>query len=180
MTTPNPGGAEEPPSRLSAVGEATALRLLADLRAEAGRADGKASLLIGALGMTVGVLAATLGGRPERLSGLSMWGAAGWWLGCAGWAAALACWLLAVLPRYGAENWAPGRPLTYFGDIRRAAAAGHLTAALAQAELDPMPGLVLGLAENSRIVASKHQWVRRGLLCFAIGSLALPIALLVD
>jgi hypothetical protein len=94
-------------------------------------------------------------------------------------AGALACLLLAVLPRYGTRQWSPGRPLTYFDDIRRAAEDGRLAEALAVTEANPTDGVLEALAQNSRIVGAKHRWIRAGLGAYCAGVVLLPIAQLI-
>lgn len=83
-------------------------------------------------------------------------------------------------PRYRADAWAPGEPLSYFADIRQAAAAGEaeLTRALAATEHDPLHGLARALTGTSRIAAAKHRWIRAGLIAFSAGSVLLPAAVL--
>lgn len=160
-------------------GTAAGLRLLADLRAETERADSKASLLLGALSMTVGLLGGLIAARGHGPSQLSFTGAVLWWTAVTALAASLGSLLLAVLPRYGSRRWTPGSPLTYFGDIRRAARLGVLDQALAATESEPRRGLVEALAENSRIVGSKHHWIRVGLAAYGAGmALLLPALLL--
>ncbi|MFE2288457.1 Pycsar system effector family protein [Streptomyces sp. NPDC059443] len=155
-----------------------AVRLLADLRSEIARADSKASVLVGALGITAGLITALLAGRRWQPGSLSAFGTVVWWAGAASLALALPALLLAVLPRYGATAWQPGRPLTYFGDIRSADRRGLLAEALADTERDPSGFLMAALAENSRIAARKHQWIRTGLLAFCTGAVLLPASLL--
>ncbi|WP_420719248.1 Pycsar system effector family protein [Streptomyces sp. NRRL S-1521] len=160
-------------------GVGVAERLLADLRAEIARADGKASVLVAALGMTAGVFSGLLIGRdwsPAALSGL---GAALWWAGAASLTLSLSALLLAVLPRFDRGTWRPGQPLAYFGDIREAARAGRLRSALVATERDPATGLTTALTDMSRIVARKHEWIRAGLLAFCAGTLLLPASLLI-
>ncbi|MEU9142725.1 Pycsar system effector family protein [Streptomyces sp. NPDC048349] len=159
-------------------GEA-ATRLLADLRAEIARADSKASVLVGALGMTAGVISALLAGKGWRPDSLSTPGTAVWWTGATALALALPALLLAVLPRYRATEWHPGTPLSYFGDIRSAVRQGRLAEALADTDRDPAASLMAALAENSRIAARKHQWIRTGLFAFCAAAVLLPAALLI-
>ncbi|MEW2567539.1 Pycsar system effector family protein [Streptomyces sp. NPDC047070] len=156
------------------------IQLLADLRSEITRADAKAAVLAGVLGMSAGGLGALLTGRGWNPSLLSLPGALLWWTGVASLTAALFALLLAVIPRYRTTPWAPGRPLTYFGDIRRAALAGQLTAALAETGRDPERGLLLALAETSGIAARKHFWIRTGLLAFGAAAALLPGSLIVN
>jgi hypothetical protein len=173
-TTPPGTTAPSTPS-----GNRTGERLLAELRGEIARADTKASVLVAALGMTAGVFTGLLAGRdwsPARLSGP---GTILWWGGAAGLALSLIALLLAVLPRYRSGSWAAGDPLCYFGDIQQAVREGRLAEALADTDRDPTAGLLASLAENSRIAASKHRWIRTGLLAFCTGTLLLPTAALI-
>ncbi|MGW0648976.1 Pycsar system effector family protein [Streptomyces umbrinus] len=157
----------------------TATLLLADLRGEITRADAKATVLVGVLGMSAGVLSALLTGRGWSPTLLPTLAALLWWAGTAFLAAALFALLLAVMPRYHGNRWTPGRPLTYFGDIRRAAQTGQLTAALAETDRDPGRSLLLALAETSSIAARKHFWIRAGLIAFGCATVLLPGSLLI-
>ncbi|GGY03792.1 Pycsar system effector family protein [Streptomyces djakartensis] len=153
-------------------------QLLADLRGEIARADAKATVLVGALGLSTGLLAALLTTRdwtPGRLPALA---ALLWWAGAASLAVALFALLLAVMPRYRRSRWAPGHPLTYFGDVRRAAAIGRLTTALADTGRDPALGLLLALTETSGIAARKHFWIRTGLISFGCAAVLCPGSML--
>ncbi|MCJ1679380.1 DUF5706 domain-containing protein [Streptomyces sp. APSN-46.1] len=161
-----------------ATGEA-AQRLLGDLRTEIARADSKASILMGALGMTVGLISALLAGKHWRPDVLSTTGAVFWWCGAAGLGLALFSLLLAVLPRYRTTAWQPGTPLSYFGDIRSADRQGRLEEALADTVRDPGAPLRAALAENSRIAVRKLQWIKAGLIAFCAATVLLPAALLI-
>ncbi|MFI1075193.1 Pycsar system effector family protein [Streptomyces puniciscabiei] len=176
---PNTPHTTAPPSAPAASARRTAERLLGELRDEIARADTKASVLVAALGMTAGLFTGLVAGRnwsPSRLSGP---GTVLWWAGAAGLTLSLLALLLAVLPRYRSGSWVAGRPLCYFGDIHQAVRAGRLAEALADTERDPDAGLLAALAENSRIAASKHRWIRTGLVAFCAGALLLPAAALI-
>ncbi|MER5744631.1 Pycsar system effector family protein [Streptomyces sp. NPDC002225] len=162
------------PERPTTAGE----RLLADLRAEVARADGKASVLVAAVGTTAGVLSGWLAGRAWRPGALDGAGTALWWTGVGGLAAALVALLMAVLPRYRRSVWVPGEPLTYFGDIQDAARRGRLPEALDATERSRTTALVTALAETSRIALCKHRWIRTGLLAYALSTVLLPVSLL--
>ncbi|KOG53867.1 hypothetical protein ADK75_14705 [Streptomyces virginiae] len=152
-------------------------RLLTDLRVELARADSKAALLVGALGMTVGAVSAQLSG-PHRSPGhLSVSGTAVWWAGVTALAMALVALLLAVVPRCLRSGWQAGSPLAYFGDIRSADRQGRLVEALAVTGEDPGSALHAALAANSRIAVRKLLWVRTGLLAYGAGALLLLVAL---
>lgn len=154
-------------------------RLLADLRTEIARADSKASVLVAALGMTAGVFSGLLAGRNWNPGALSTFGTVVWGAGAASLTLSLFALLLAVLPRHRSEPWAPGQPLSYFGDIQQAVRLGQLEAALADTQRDPTAALTSALTETSRIATRKHQWIRTGLISFCTGTLLLPASLLI-
>ncbi|MFG3228394.1 Pycsar system effector family protein [Kitasatospora sp. NPDC048194] len=152
--------------------------LLAELRTEIARADSKAAVLVAALGVIVGTLGGLLtsnGWAPHQLSVPARILLAAGGLGIA---VSLVSLLLAVLPRYGRSSWRPGRPLGYFGDIRRAAEQGLLAEALAESEQLAAEAVRTALAENSLIASRKHSWVRVGILAFGAGLFPLVTALL--
>lgn len=163
-----------PPARNTDAGT----QLLLDLRSEIARADGKASVLVAALGMTAGVISGWLAGSDWRPHSLSGPGTVLWWTGTTGLAAALLSMLMAVLPRYRGSTWTPGAPLTYFADIRRAARQNRLAEALDATEDAPAAALLKALADTSRIAVRKHQWIRAGLLAYSVGALLIPASLL--
>ncbi|MFD3552661.1 Pycsar system effector family protein [Streptomyces goshikiensis] len=160
-------------------GGAFAAQLLADLRCEIARADSKAAVLVGALGMTAGVLSSQLAGQRWRPGVLSGAGQVLWWAGAGALALALPALLLAVLPRSLRAEWRDGTPLSYFGDIRSADRQDRLAQALAVTGRDPAAAIRSALAANSRIVLRKHQWIRAGLVAFCAGLFLLPAALLI-
>ncbi|KUM74081.1 Pycsar system effector family protein [Streptomyces curacoi] len=153
-------------------------QLLADLRGEIARADAKATVLTGVLGITASGLGTLLTGHGWNPGALPPPAAVLWWVGVIALVVALLALLLAVMPRYRGSDWAPGQPVTYFAEIHSAARAGRLTAALAETGRDPAPGLFLALAETSRIAARKHFWIRTGLLAFGCASVLLSGSLL--
>ncbi|MFF7310421.1 Pycsar system effector family protein [Streptomyces sp. NPDC008137] len=154
------------------------IQLLADLRGEIARADAKATVLVGALGISGGVLAALLADRDWTPGRLPAPAAVLWWAGATSLVVALFALLLAVVPRYRSSRWTPGSPLTYFGDVRRAAGEGRLSTALADTGRDPARGLLLALAETSGIAARKHFWIRTGLVSFGCAAVLLPGSML--
>ncbi|MEV0037284.1 Pycsar system effector family protein [Streptomyces sp. NPDC050804] len=154
-------------------------RLLAELRVDIARADSKASVLVAALGMTAGVFSGLLAGgvwAPDALSALAT---ITWWTGTLTLVLALFALLMAVLPRYRTKGWAPGQPLSYFGDIHQAARSGRLETALIETERTSAAALVVALTETSRIAARKHQWIRVGLIAFCSGAVLIPGSLLI-
>ncbi|GAA3878662.1 hypothetical protein GCM10023084_34510 [Streptomyces lacrimifluminis] len=181
MTTLDPRPTPAPPPPATTPADQTQLceRLLADLRTEIARADTKASVLVAALGMTAGVSSGLLAARDWNPAALTTFGTVVWALGVASLVLSLFSLLLAVLPRYRSEPWAPGQPLSYFGDIQQAVRLGQLEAALADTQRDPTAALTSALSETSRIAARKHQWIRTGLISFCTGTLLLPASLLI-
>ncbi|MEU5078966.1 MULTISPECIES: Pycsar system effector family protein [Streptomyces] len=153
----------------------TGTRLLADLRAEIARADAKAAVLAGVLSLANGALAVLPSGHAQHAPPVA---AVLWWAGAVCLVIALLSLLLAVVPRGGSTRWESGRPLTYFGDIHRAARTGELHAALAETGRDPLTAVLLALTEASRIAACKHLWIRRGLIAFAAAASLLSGSLL--
>ncbi|MGW2423645.1 Pycsar system effector family protein [Streptomyces sp. NPDC001709] len=154
-------------------------RLLTELREEIARADTKASVLVAALGMTAGVFTGLVAGKNWSPGRLSAPGTGLWWAGATALALSLVALLFAVLPRFRSGTWAEGRPLCYFGDIQQAVRQGRLAEALADTDRDPTAAVLAALAEKSRIAASKHRWIRTGLIAFCVGALLLPAAALI-
>ncbi|MFI1681120.1 Pycsar system effector family protein [Streptomyces sp. NPDC020607] len=169
-----------PPPPVAEPGAGAAERLLADQRAEIARADSKAAVLAAALGVAAGGFSGLLARHECSPDALSVPGSSAWWSGVLALAVALLAMLMAVLPRYGTgTSWAPGAPLSYFGDVRRAAHSGHLAQALAETQRAPLPATLTALSETSRIALRKHQWIRVGLLAFATSVVLLPGSLLI-
>ncbi|WP_257002584.1 Pycsar system effector family protein [Streptomyces albidoflavus] len=98
-------------------GAPVAARLLAGRHTEIGRADSKAAVLVAALGMTAGVFTGLLAGKDWAPGSLGAAGLVLWWAGTAALAVSLLALLLAVLPRYRADAWAPGEPLSYMDGV---------------------------------------------------------------
>ncbi|WP_447038112.1 Pycsar system effector family protein [Streptomyces sp. DSM 118878] len=150
-------------------GARAAERLLNEVRAEIGRADTKASVLIGALSACSGVTLSTYLSRMPATDLSRFMGTTT----ALTWALSLGFLLFATAPRYRPSQWRTGGPLTYFLDIRRAADAEALTDALRSTEEDHLGSLVIALRNTSDIVAAKHRWIRTGLACFLCGAIAL-------
>lgn len=173
-------GTGAPTANCAPSGRNSAEHMLGDLRQEIARADAKASVLAGTQGMAAAAAVGLLAGRNWHPSALGAGAGALWWAGVLCFVLSLAALLLAVVPRYRSSEWRPGRPLTHFGDIHRAARQGPtvLHSALIVTEIDPMPGLLAALSANSRIVLVKHRWIQLGLAALAGAVLLLTSALL--
>ncbi|QEU92450.1 hypothetical protein CP970_17410 [Streptomyces kanamyceticus] len=154
-------------------------RLLAELRTEIARADAKAAVLVAALGLTGGIFSGRLAGSEWTPGRLGLPGQFVWWCGVLSLVLSLFSLLMTVLPRYRDSPWTPGRPLTYFGDIRLAARTGTLADALTETARDPAAALLTALDETSGIAARKHQWIRTGLIAYCTGTALIPASLLI-
>ncbi|GAA3884789.1 Pycsar system effector family protein [Streptomyces sedi] len=152
-------------------------QLLNEVRVEIARADSKAALLVAALGLGTGLFGGMVANGGWSPGALTAGGQLLWWLGLAALFLALAAFLLAVAPRLPG-GWVAGEPLTYFGDIDRAARGGVLREALAATGGTPRDRLARALEVNSRIATSKLRWVRFGLVTSGLGIVLLPVALL--
>ncbi|MFF8830770.1 Pycsar system effector family protein [Streptomyces sp. NPDC015131] len=167
-------GSSGPTGPSGVPGTQAAERLLAEVRTEIGRADTKASVLVGALGACAGVVLGAYWGRMPATGVSRFAGVAG----ALAWALALGCLLFATAPRYRASRWREGSPLTYFLDVRRAASSGVLADALRSTEEQQLAGLATALRNTSEIAAAKHRWIRAGLGCFVLGAVALGVSAL--
>lgn len=145
---------------------ATAERLLAGVRAETVHADGKASILIAAMGVG---LAALAGIRP-RQGGADSW----WTLGCCLSAAGFVLLLAALAPRRGRRG-RKGQGLSHFGDIRAAASTGRLPQALRWTEQHPEAGMLAALEAVSHIVVIKYRLITAAIACCALALPALVV-----
>ncbi|MFI7274928.1 Pycsar system effector family protein [Streptomyces sp. NPDC049879] len=154
-------------------------RLLAEIRVEIARADGKAASLVGALGLTTGLLGGAVAASDWSPGALSVAAQVLWWVGVAGLSVSLTAFLLTVAPRYGRGRWTPGAPLTYFGDVLRAAKGGQLAEALAASTDASGDRLLHALGVTSRIAMIKLRWVRVGLVSFIAGMVCVPAALFI-
>jgi hypothetical protein len=172
-TVPEPASAEQQ-------AQATAERLLGELRRESTRADTKGSVLVGAQGMAAAALVGVLAARRWHPSDLSLLGQLIWWAGAVCFLVSLISLLMAVVPRYRKADWQPGAPLTHFADIRGAARQGRavLEEALRETDRAPRDALLASLTENSRIVSIKYAWLRAGMAGFTVALVLLPGALL--
>ncbi|WP_371493855.1 DUF5706 domain-containing protein [Kitasatospora sp. NBC_00374] len=149
-----------------------AATLLAGVREEIARADGKAAILLGAVGATGAALIAVLAGRqwsPDQLPAVAR---VLWWFGAVCWTASLLFLLGVVLPRPLRSRWRPGEPITYFGDVARADHSADLHAALTLMARDPLPPLLDALRATSRIAVVKHRCVLLGAATFGAAILA--------
>ncbi|MDX3234884.1 DUF5706 domain-containing protein [Streptomyces sp. ME03-5709C] len=148
-----------------------ARHLLAGIRDEITRADSKAAILLGSVGLTGGALTGILAARQWDPGRLPAAGTFLWWCAVGAWVISLVMLIAAVLPRRIRSDWQPGRPLVFFADVVRAGGAEPLHRALEHTAHDPMPSLLSALVSASRIALVKHRCVLLGAVAFAVAVL---------
>jgi MFS family permease len=140
--------------------------LLSESREELTRADGKASLLLAALGIGLSaILGSILAGdwtpfvlrRPWELI---------WWLGAGFAGIALVGLCVAVWPRVTHKSGGSG--VTYFGEAATFATVAELTAALKRTETDPVKRTVLQLHVIAKRADHKYAAIRVSLLAVGL------------
>ncbi|MER7131429.1 Pycsar system effector family protein [Streptosporangium saharense] len=146
-----------------------AMTILAETREEVNRADTKASILLGAIGIAVsGVVGDMVNGVVS-----GAWGASWPWLR---WTAAGAAFLsvtlllMALYPRRIRLR----RPLVnaYFGDVVAHSDPRALRAALERPSPDELGRLTDQIHTISRIVSTKYRLIQLALWCLAISVLS--------
>lgn len=141
---------------------AHAVYLLTQAREELNKADAKAQVLLGVVGLGVGaVVGGLLAGSwsPFRLSPWIQWA---WWLGAASAVAALVCLAGAVYPRTGPDKASDGRGISYFADVRRYHSAQAVADVLRRSPNHDLLRLAGQIKQISRIVTRKYQLIRWG------------------
>ncbi len=153
--------------------------LLSDTREELSRADGKASILLSAVGVVVSVLLAGAISRdwnPTRLASFEWL----WWLGTLSGTAAIGALGAAVWPRV--EHPANKEKLTYFGHVASFNNVNDLSAALdrrvSTAPSQDRP--IDQLYTVSKIVDNKYRRVRWGIGLFGAALLLCTAAVALD
>jgi hypothetical protein len=152
--------------------------LLAESREELTRADGKASLLLAALGIGISaILAAILAGdwTPFKLEQPHQ---GAWWVGAGFAGAAFLCLCAAVYPKVKHRNTAKG--VTYFGDVAALKSVDELRAALKCSETDPAERSVTQLHVVARLVGRKYRYIRLGLITLGIAAAVMLSAVLAE
>jgi MFS family permease len=140
--------------------------LLVESREELTRADGKASILLAALGIGISaILAAILAGdwSPFKLDQPYQ---RIWWVGSGFAAVAFFCLCAAVYPKVKRKTKAKG--VTYFGDVAAPKTVDELRAALKRSETDPAERSATQLHVIARLVDRKYRYIRFGLIALGI------------
>lgn len=164
-----------PPPVLDAGEHELAKVLLAESREELTRADGKASILLAALGIGLSaILAAILAGswtpfalrRPYETL---------WWVGSSLAGASLFCFCAAVYPRLKNRE---SQGVTYFGDVARLKPVRKLWDELKLSETDPVARTVTQLYVIAHQARNKYAFIRAGLVALGLAiALTLTAAL---
>ncbi len=154
--------------------------LLAETREELSRAEGKAALLLAAIGVAVGaLLAALMEGKwtPFEIRNCLEWA---WWLGALSLAASATHLALAVFPKTGADGATGGGTPAFFGDFARFETPGELGDALRDRNRsDAYARTTSQLLVVSGIVLRKYKLVKRAIVLLGIAAaLCLGAALL--
>jgi hypothetical protein len=146
---------------------ALAADMLAEVREEIDRADQKASLLIGSLGIAFSiVLSGMIGGDWTPVT-LSPFGATVWVVGVIAAAASVAAAASAVWPRL---SRAPGADaITYWGQIRGLGSPAEVGRALAERGLHPPERTYQQLLVLSAVVQRKYRAIRLSMMLAGIG-----------
>lgn len=155
--------APEPDEKTAALAAA----MLAEVSSEIDRADQKASLLIGSLGIAFSiVLSATLGGdwSPRDLPAL---GLVLWAIGAVCAAGSVVAAALAVWPRLS-KGPGPGA-ITYWGQVRGMDSPDAVARALAERGLQPPERTYQQLLVLSAVVQRKYRAIRWSMLLAGIG-----------
>jgi hypothetical protein len=128
-------------------------RFMTANRAEIGRADTKAAVLLGTTGAVLGAFI-TVSSSPEILR----------WSAVVTSLLAVLCFVCAIMPRHraGRRNDAGGP--AYFGHITPEMGTQGLNRAFKRASRDPAGPLLISLVVTSDIIRKKYRWVERGTL----------------
>ena len=158
-------------------------RLLAESREELTRADGKAQVLLGIVGVGLGaVTGGLLAGSwsPFRLSNAVEWL---WWTGIAAAVTAMVLIAAAVYPRSSGRRPMNGDQISYFADLSGFASGRAVTEGLRRSAAHDLERMGDQLHRISRIVETKYRLIRWGFwlmlaaLVATVGSVLVNLAL---
>jgi hypothetical protein len=152
---------------------ALAVDMLGEVMGEIDRADQKASLLIGSLGIAFSIVLSGILGGSWSPSSLSVVGIVLWILGAIAASASVVAAALAVWPRLS-KGPGPGA-ITYWGQVRGLASPQAVAEALEQRGLKPPERTYQQLLVLSAVVQKKYQHIRWSMMLAGVG-VALVIA----
>ncbi|WP_433514731.1 Pycsar system effector family protein [Nonomuraea sp. CA-143628] len=171
-TTPDP--------RQSAEADACAYgaQLLSEAREELNKADTKAQVLLGIVGIGLGAVAGGLlagSWSPFTLSNAVEWL---WWAGAAAALAAVIVLASAVYPRLDRREQSSG--VMYFGDVARFASTAAVSSALMRSSTLDLERIADQLRRVSKIVGQKYRLIRWGFWLVLGGTTATVSAVLIN
>jgi hypothetical protein len=135
-----------------------ATEMLGEVMGEIDRADQKASLLIGSLGIAFSIVLSGILGGDWSLSSLNPLGAVLWGGGALAASASVVAAAMAVWPRLS-KGPGPGA-ITYWGQVRGLASPAAVAEALAQRGLLPPERTYQQLLVLSSVVQRKYRCIR--------------------
>lgn len=155
---------------------ALAADMLGEVMTEIDRADQKASLLIGSLGIAFSiVLSAVIGGDWSPTS-LSVVGLVLWVIGALAAGASVVAAALAVWPRLS-KGPGPGA-ITYWGQVRGLGSPADVAQALAERGLHPPERTYQQLLVLSAVVQRKYRSIRWSMVLAGVGVTLIVVAFL--
>lgn len=175
MTTPppvSPGSsppAPSPPAPSPPIDDAhgVAVTMLAEVTGEIDRADSKASLLIGSLGIGFSIVLSSLIGGDLTIDGLPLVDMVLWIAGGVLASASVVAAALAVWPRLS-KGPGPGT-ITYWGQIHGMRSPAEVGRALAERSLRPPERTYQQLLALSAVVQRKYRCIRWSMLLAGAG-----------
>ncbi len=153
---------------------ALAVQMLAEVSSEIDRADQKASLLIGSLGIAFSIVLSGILGGNWSIDSLSVIGVVLWVVGFIAASASVVAAAMAVWPRLS-KGPDPGT-ITYWGQVRGLSSPAAVAAALAHRGLLPPERTYQQLLVLSAVVQRKYRCIRWSMQLAGIGILLVVIA----
>lgn len=152
--------------------------ILREAREELARADGKASILLAAIGVVLGaILAAILGGswHPSHLHDNIEWL---WWIGTVTGFIGAAAFGVAIFPRTKYRYQRRLGIVAYFGDVV-GLSSDDLKQGLADTAKDSDAAVLDQVMAISSVVDTKYRAIQVGMLCTGLAALCWLCAVLV-
>jgi hypothetical protein len=152
---------------------ALATEMLGEVMGEIDRADSKASLLIGSLGIAFSIVLSGILGGDWSPSSLSTFGLVIWIMGTVAASASVVAAAMAVWPRLS-KGPGPGA-ITYWGQVRGLESPQAVAEALAERGLMPPERTYQQLLVLSSVVQRKYRTIRWSMVLAGVG-IALVVA----
>jgi hypothetical protein len=153
-----------------------AVTMLAEVASEIGRADEKASLLIGSLGIAFSIVLSSMIGGDLMLDGLPPVEVLLWIVGGALSSASVVAAAMAVWPRLS-KGPGPGT-ITYWGQVHGMRSPAEVGRALAERSLRPPERTYQQLLVLSAVVQRKYRCIRWSMLLAGAGIALILLAFL--